>query len=415
MRLAKAVSLLAGRAFKAMRNRVLGLVLLLLLGCFVVGLLLLRSRDSSVTLQELSGSENRDAPVAITLDEIGQTVRDSAQQPLDIDMESLFYALLALCSILLALRTLIYIARVSRNQRLSKSARSGGAGMPRGESSWRVVPQSALGPPSVEPAAPGPRRVAAPSAISLWAQIVACGRGLAGKMVFTFAAIIAAFGLLTVATVYFALTASLRTQAVERARIAAVNVSDSAPGFVLKKNFTGLRGLLRKVSNRKDLAYVLVENRAGEILAHSFAELPEELKEPERRRAPLSAEPRRLRLREGEVSEVAVPILEGQIGAVRLGIWRDAVDAEAFQTVMPLIKIIALVIAGGIVLVVVLAWRINRPILRLVNTARSISRGDLDTPSLGLEGATEFGELSRALERMRSSVKAAMIRLSQEL
>jgi HAMP domain-containing protein len=122
-----------------------------------------------------------------------------------------------------------------------------------------------------------------------------------------------------------------------------------------------------------------------------------------------------LRLREGEVSEVAVPILEGQIGAVRLGIWRDAVDAEAFQTVMPLIKIIALVIAGGIVLVVVLAWRINRPILRLVNTARSISRGDLDTPSLGLEGATEFGELSRALERMRSSVKAAMIRLSQEL
>jgi len=45
-------------------------------------------------------------------------------------------------------------------------------------------------------------------------------------------------------------------------------------------------------------------------------------------------------------------------------------------------------------------------------TVRRISYGELDAPSLGVEDKTEFGELSRALERMRSSVKAAVMRLS---
>jgi len=58
-------------------------------------------------------------------------------------------------------------------------------------------------------------------------------------------------------------------------------------------------------------------------------------------------------------------------------------------------------------------WKINRPILKLIRAAKSISIGDLDTAALDTEDPTEFGELSRALERMRSSVKAAMIRLSQ--
>ncbi|HEX9786497.1 MAG TPA: HAMP domain-containing protein, partial [Candidatus Binatia bacterium] len=134
----------------------------------------------------------------------------------------------------------------------------------------------------------------------------------------------------------------------------------------------------------------------------------------EQRRTPFPAEPRQLRLAQGEIYEVTVPILEGRIGVVRLGVWRDAVDAEISETVMLQIKIIALVFAAGMVLAILLAWRINRPILRLVNAARSISRGELDTPSLGVEDTTEFGELSRALERMRSSLKAAMIRLTQE-
>jgi methyl-accepting chemotaxis protein len=113
------------------------------------------------------------------------------------------------------------------------------------------------------------------------------------------------------------------------------------------------------------------------------------------------------------VYEVAVPILEGRTGAVRVGIWREQVDAQINETVIPLRKLVVVGLAGGVLEGRVRAWRITRPILRLVAAAKAISSGDLDTPSPEVEDSNEFGELSRAIERMRSSVKAAMIRLSR--
>jgi HAMP domain-containing protein len=60
-----------------------------------------------------------------------------------------------------------------------------------------------------------------------------------------------------------------------------------------------------------------------------------------------------------------------------------------------------------------LTWRITRPIVRLVRTARRVSEGELDVPSPGVDDTDEFGELSRSFERMRSSVKAALTRLDE--
>jgi methyl-accepting chemotaxis protein len=124
--------------------------------------------------------------------------------------------------------------------------------------------------------------------------------------------------------------------------------------------------------------------------------------------------PRALQLGERAVHEVAVAASDGRVGAVRLGIWRDEVNEEISRAVTPLIQLILLVVGVGVLLAIFLAWKINRPILKLVKTARSISTGDLNAPSLDVEDPTEFGELSRALERLRSSVNAALNRLNAE-
>jgi len=117
---------------------------------------------------------------------------------------------------------------------------------------------------------------------------------------------------------------------------------------------------------------------------------------------------------DGNVYEVSVPVLEGQIGAVRVGLWKDEVDAEISKAVIPILKLVVLVMIAGIFLTILLVWRITRPISRLVATARRISEGELDVPSSGVNDASEFGELSRSFERMRSSVKAAIVRLNEE-
>jgi HAMP domain-containing protein len=339
-------------------------------------------------------------------------------------MEVFFYASIGVCGLLLLLRVVVFVIRAYRDERPRERAQLAGSSAP----AWKAENQYDAVLQPFEPILPRGdddaeakhsdsgarlRRAALDFCRGLGSAIF-YGHGLTGKMIIAFSAIIASFGLLTIATVYFTLTSSLKRHAAERATVTAVNIRDSVPAFLFKKDLSGLRALLRNYAGQKGVAYVLVENGAGKILAHSFAALPEEVK-PESVHRPVTADkPRTLQVGQRAVHEVAVPALDGRVGAVRLGIWRDEVNEEISQAVTPLIKLILLVVGVGILSAIFLAWKINRPILKLVKTAKSISTGDLNAPSLDVEDPSEFGELSRALERLRSSVNAAMNRLNAE-
>ncbi|MGH7794786.1 MAG: HAMP domain-containing protein [Candidatus Binatia bacterium] len=336
-------------------------------------------------------------------------------------MEVVFYALIGVCALLLALRVIIFAIRVYRNERprvrpeLPVSSRATW----RAENTYEAVPLEPFQP--ILSAGHDEREAKHSDTRArrrrVWRGLgstVFYGQGLTGKMVISFSAIIATFGLLAIATVYFTLTSSLKRHASERASVTAVNIRDSVPEFVFKKDISGLRALLRNYASQKGVAYVLVENGAGKILAHSFAVLPEEVKRESLHASVPEDRPRALQVGQRAVHEVAAPVSDGRVGGVRLGIWRDEVNDEVFWTVMPLVKLILFVIGVGILLAIFLAWKINRPIRKLVKAAKSISTGDLTAPSLDVEDPTEFGELSRALERLRSSVNAAMNRLNAE-
>jgi HAMP domain-containing protein len=189
-------------------------------------------------------------------------------------------------------------------------------------------------------------------------------------------------------------------------------VSDGATPYLLKSNPVGLRELLRKYGSRPDLAYIVVEDRARKVFAHSLPVLPDEI-ENSARTPNASRETRLLRLGDDEVYEVAAPVLEGRGGSVRVGVWRERIDQEIRATLMPLMSWLLGLTLAGVLLAMFLAWRINRPIFRLVSAAKAISSGDLDRPTPNVGDKGEFAELSRAIERLRSSVKAAMVRLSR--
>ena len=411
-----------------MRNRFLVVVLVFSLGCAFLGLAMLQSQqEDSVTLTELVSGIHRGTATSQLFREVAQSMRDGEVWVANLEIDLIFYAVLGLCAILLALRAVVSAVRLKRVERLTKAQE---APPYRFTSEADVAKKEVISLHSTSVAGP-PRKIAADRGTNrrlgvplsgaawsflgeAWAYLRSFSRGFSGKMILTFTGIIAAFGLLTIGLVYFKLTASLTGHALQRARVLAINVSDSAPAYLFKKDAPRLRELLRKLANSPGVAYALVEDRSGNIFAHSFAVLPQEVQSTEPSRNARSDKPRTLRLGEGLVYEVSVPILDGQIGAVRVALWKDELDGEISATVIPLIRLVALVVMSGIVLTIFFVWRITHPILRLVRTARRISEGELDTPSLGVADTTEFGELSRALERMRSSVKAALVRLHQE-
>ncbi len=237
--------------------------------------------------------------------------------------------------------------------------------------------------------------------------------GLTWRIAGTFAGVTLFVGLLVTGAGYYIIAGSLRSQASQRAFVIATNLSDGAASHVIGKDLLSLNALLAKYALLEGLAYAFVEDRERSVLAQSLenealasllSPAGGELREVRRRGLIFRGEP---------VDETRVPILDGQIGAVHVGIWNSAVQREIGEAVFPLFAWILPILALGVLLALVLARRIQRPIRQLAQIAAKMSKGDLDTP-VGVESRDEVGDLALSLERMRASLKAAMIRLNQQ-
>lgn len=409
-----------------MRNRFLVFVLFFFLACAFLRLLLMSlGSNDPLSLADLASQAYRRAGPIQTLRELIESVRDGGASLPSLSLETIFYAVLGTCGGLLALRAVVSAVRMARIERLAPSRATKDhitiSATPNKPAARAVGPAQSLeigaaatpaGVVTEQSFSMAPRSDGTHLLSSRWLR-THYGLGLTGKMIFTFSAIIAAFGSLMLLVVYFTLASSLTKQSIQRARLIAFNVSDSIPAYPFNKDAPRLRELLRKHASRPGMAYVVVENRKGEVISHSFAVLPQQVQNILASGHPQNARQRLFRLGDSMVNEVSVPVLEGQIGAVRVGIWKDHIDDEISEAVIPTVKFIILVFCGGILMAIFLSWRITRPIVRLVRTARRVSEGELDVPSLGVDETDEFGELSRSFERMRSSVKAALTRLDE--
>ena len=220
-------------------------------------------------------------------------------------------------------------------------------------------------------------------------------------------------GLFIIGVVYQLTSGALRNQLDQRALAIATNLSDAASANVVRKNVLELYGLVRKYALLQGVEYAFIEDGKGEVIAHTLGTFPPELKEAVSPEGRLHMQRRALRLEGKMVYETSVPILGGQVGAAHLGMGGDFVEGEIRRAVLPIIEIVAGIVLGGILISSALVAVMTRPIRRLGHMADTMSKGNLDTPvSIGIESRDEIGDLARSLERLRSSLKAAMSRFS---
>jgi len=236
--------------------------------------------------------------------------------------------------------------------------------------------------------------------------------GLMWKIVGTFAGVIVLFGLLIIGVVYQMTAGALRAQVDQRALAVATMLSDGAAGQVIARNGLELNGIATKAALLDGVAYAFIQDTKGDIVAQSPAALPGDVKEAlsvEARRQP---QQRELTLRGKTIYETRVPILGGQVGTAHVGMWGEAIDDRIRGALLPVLEVILALVVIGAAVSILLARGIIRPILTLTSVADRISMGDLDTP-IGVDTRDEIGDLARSLGRMRASLKAAMVRLTQ--
>ncbi len=238
------------------------------------------------------------------------------------------------------------------------------------------------------------------------------GFGLKWKIGIALSGLLLVLGLLVIGIVYYLTGNALQRQAELRASAIATNLSDAAAGYVSRRSTLELDALIAKYGRLDGVAYAYIQDGKGEVVATSVQPFPGELKEPQTadKRTAVS---RMTKLRGRATYETRVPLLEGQLGTVHVGLWADTIQQEVRDTILPIIALIAVCLAAGIVLSLVIAGNAIRPILQLKANADEISRGHLDSP-VSVHSNDEVGELARSLERMRASLKAAMVRLNRE-
>jgi HAMP domain-containing protein len=220
-------------------------------------------------------------------------------------------------------------------------------------------------------------------------------------------------GILVLALVYFLTGKALRKQVDFRSSAIATNLSDAAAPYMSRRAVLELDALVAKYGRLEGVAYAYIQDQRGTILASSAQPFPEDLKNTVMAEyQPRSSASREITLRGRPVRETRAPILEGQLGAVHVGIWDDTTRQEVRNTLLPIILLTAICLVIAAVLSVLIARTVIKPILELVAAADTMSRGQLDVPILARTD-DEIGELARSIERMRASLKAAITRLSR--
>ena len=233
--------------------------------------------------------------------------------------------------------------------------------------------------------------------------------GLKRKITCAFSGLILVLGLLMIAIVYYFTNNALQKQVDLRAVAIATNLADAAAGLVSRKSMLELDALVAKYGRLDGVAYAFVQDPRGAILGSSVRPFPGELKD-----SGASVVASRLITVGGkEVIETRSALLDGQLGTARVGLWAETLQDDMRSTLLPIVALIVGCLVLGVALSVMLASKTVRPILELKAIADDISRGRLDR-SVSIQCDDEIGELGRSLERMRASLRAAMIRLNRE-
>ncbi|MGB7948666.1 MAG: HAMP domain-containing protein [Candidatus Binatia bacterium] len=239
------------------------------------------------------------------------------------------------------------------------------------------------------------------------------GTSLRWKFGCAFGGLILLLGICVMGIVYYLTGNALQRQVDLRAAAIATNLSDAAAGHVSRKNVLELDALIAKYGRLDGVAYAFIQDSKGEVIAASIQPFPVELKEAPGGRDQRSANSRTTNMRGKSIYETRVPLLDGQLGAVHVGLWADTIQQDVRGTLLTIVGLIGICLAVGVAIAIMIAAKTIRPILELKSIADNISRGHLDKP-VSCQSNDEVGELARSLERMRASLKAAMTRLNKQ-
>ncbi len=193
------------------------------------------------------------------------------------------------------------------------------------------------------------------------------------------AGLVALSGTVTIIKVQNILTSNMETLLREKSTAVARELASHSREYILINDLYGLTRLLKDiVENRSEVRYGFVVDPHYNVLAHSFSQgFPLELLEGEQR---LNFQDRTVSLNtnEGIIWDTFYPILEGEVGGVRVGITEAVIRQQTSVFLRSLFIHTAAVIFVALVFSFLLTLIITKPIKKLLEATHSLRKGKYD-------------------------------------
>ncbi len=185
----------------------------------------------------------------------------------------------------------------------------------------------------------------------------------------------------------------------------ATHVAQGGSNYVLTDDSYNLYELASQtMAGSEDIRYILVFDINNRLLAHTFhGGVPKDLLAFD---AAATVPPYRVAAfasNEGPIHDVVVPIDNGAVGFVRLGMTEEYTRNLIMLHIRDIIAAIFVVCGVGAAIASVIARRITRPITALAQVAAAITQGD-PTVRAAIADRGEVGKLAAAFNDMASSL-----------
>ena len=212
-----------------------------------------------------------------------------------------------------------------------------------------------------------------------------------------------------------------REQFQQRSAATASAFAAYATDAVLTNDLFHLNELINDtLLNNPDVRYILALDADGRVLAQSFGRgVPKGLLAANTVTANEPYHAQRISTEEGFVLDVAVPLFDGKIGSVRVGMSERAMNADIDRHTFNLLLVTGLSLIPVFITAFLLARVLVRPLEKLVQVTGAVARGDF-TRAAPIQGqdeiaqlGTAFNAMTRALAQSQGQLRASNEQLQQ--
>ena len=243
--------------------------------------------------------------------------------------------------------------------------------------------------------------------------------GLRAKIILAIVVGTMLIGSVLVGITFFYLNRVLSDSLIQQGYLVGNSLAEATAEKIIEKDVIACRQITEKYREYPNIEYILIEDPDNNVITDTFnGQIPDQLKQTTLSEEDFSEKkyviqkvvldsPQGSR----EIYEVGIPIEEGLIGFIRLGMKKEFIDTIIRNTLLT----IGLTIIGGMVIAIVLSLiiitvQVTRPVLHLTHAAEKISLGEFDFP-IEVTAKNELQDLGVALDRMRDSLRTCIERL----